>query len=98
MNDYKPSGRHCEFHSSPRSSLISTLLLMLAACRGAGAVYDVSHDFSATSNPSGPWSYGAKASLDGSFSLFGIHGITAADGGVPIQYWQLVALQEEQTF
>ena len=60
--------------------------------------FDLSRDFSPTSNPTGPWSYGAKPSLNGPFSLFGIHGVTPAENGVPIQYWQLVALQEPTIF
>ena len=50
--------------------------------------YILSRDFSPTNNPSGVWSYGAKPSLDGSFSAFGIRGLN------PFEYWQLVASQE----
>ena len=48
----------------------------------------LSRDFSPTNNPNGAWSYGAKGSFDGSFSVFGIHGSN------PFEYWQLVASQE----
>ena len=60
--------------------------------------YVLSRDYSPTNNPGGPWSYGAKPSLNGPLSLFGIRGTTPADGGIPIQYWQLVALQEPTIF
>ena len=50
--------------------------------------YVLSRDFSPTNNPSGAWSYGAKPSLDGAFSAFGIRGLN------PFEYWQLVASQE----
>ncbi len=60
---------------------------------GLAADYDLSSDFSPTTNPSGVWSYGAKTNLDGGFFHYGIRGTTPL-GGVPIEYWQLVASQE----
>ena len=57
------------------------------------ADYDISTDFSPTSNPSGSWSYGAKTNLSGDFVPYEIKGTTAISG-VPIEYWQLVAAQE----
>jgi hypothetical protein len=58
----------------------------------------LTRDYSATNNPAGPWSYGAKPAFNGPLSLFGIRGTTPADGGVPIQYWQLVAAQESTLY
>jgi hypothetical protein len=60
--------------------------------------YVLSRDFSATENPSGPWSYGAKPSFGGPFSLFAIHGVVPDQTGRPFQYWQLVPLQEPTIF
>jgi choice-of-anchor C domain-containing protein len=50
--------------------------------------YSLADDFSPTNNPTGVWSYGAKPSLSGSFSLFGVRGLN------PFEYWQLVPSQE----
>lgn len=50
--------------------------------------FDLATDFSSTTNPNGVWSYGAKPSLSGSFSAFGIRGLN------PFEYWQLVPSQE----
>lgn len=42
-------------------------------------VFDLSRDFSLSGNPNGPWSYGAKQTLDGPLSLSRFSEITALD-------------------
>ncbi|MCI0743852.1 MAG: PKD domain-containing protein, partial [Verrucomicrobia subdivision 3 bacterium] len=51
--------------------------------------YNLSRDFSGSSNPNGPWSYGWKASLAGAFALFTHSKINIAGNGVPIQVWDI---------
>ena len=51
------------------------------------AAYDLSADYSATSNPNGVWSYGAMTNLGGTFSPFTIHTAAAAQNGVIVDVW-----------
>jgi hypothetical protein len=46
------------------------VLLVASSAAEAGPVFDVAADFSATSNPTGPWSYGYSPTLGGPFVLF----------------------------
>jgi len=74
-------------------------ILMLGLClagftAGAQVTYDLSADFSATSNPAGVWSYGAKASLSGTFDLFTVQRTVSSDNGVLLNVWQLVPYME----
>ena len=52
-------------------------------------VFDVSSDFSPTSNPTGVWSYGYAATLGGPFHLLTFAKSYAANNGVPISAWQV---------
>ena len=60
--------------------------------------FDVAADFSLASNPNGPWSYGAMASVGGMFHPFSIKGLTPDDHGLPIEYWQLVPQVDPTVF
>jgi len=54
-----------------RIQLLSVCLLGLtSAAIRAETVWDLTDDFSKTSNPTGAWSYGTKSSLSGSFNLY----------------------------
>ncbi len=60
----------------------AVLLLVLTTPSLVVAGYDAAADFSATSNPTGVWSYGEEATLGGSLSLY-----TANASGAGIDYW-----------
>jgi hypothetical protein len=53
------------------------------------AAYDLSGDFSTTSNPSGYWSYGAMTNLGGTFSLYAHSQTSFSANGVQEDYWLL---------
>jgi hypothetical protein len=53
------------------------------------SIYDVSRDFSPTSNPTGAWSYGYSATLGGQFNLLTFRKTFGANNGVPISAWQV---------
>ena len=57
------------------------------------STYDVSRDFSTAANPAGPWSYGWKTTLSGSFGLATHRTSFAADNGTPLAGWLLSATQ-----
>src|SRR5258706_526803 len=73
-------------------AVISGTVLDIGTSRAAS--FDLSRDFSPNNNPEGDWSYGAKPSLDGTFSPFTVHGTIFDTHGLPVKYWQLVAGQE----
>jgi len=50
-------------------------------------VFDLSRDFSLDSNPNGPWSYGAKETLDGPLTL-NSHRREIPVGGEPEEAWE----------
>jgi len=51
------------------------------------STYDVSRDFSRASNPNGPWSYGYKPALNGSFTPL-VYNATGTDAeGVLLEFW-----------
>jgi hypothetical protein len=53
------------------SALMSGLLIVLAAaCAEAAFVHDLSDDFSASTNPSSPWSYGWTTTLGSALNLY----------------------------
>ena len=51
--------------------------------------YDLSTDFSLSSNPASPWSYGAKETLLAPFTLFPNRQTSFAQNGVQLEYWVL---------
>src|SRR5436305_3221564 len=65
----------------------ATLFAFGSVTRAAGAVYDLSADFSTNANPGGAWSYGWKSTLDGAFTLYARHGFELQDGGGQWDYW-----------
>ena len=80
---------------SPNGNFVLTEMMVVATALPptnppppAVSDYDLSRDFSPANNPNDVWSYGAKPSIDGSFSAFGIRGLN------PFEYWQLVPSQE----
>ena len=56
--------------------------------------YDLSRDFSGSSNPNGAWGYGWKTTLDGSFTLLTFPKTDLADNGVPIELWALNSFEQ----
>ena len=86
----------CMKRETPRKIAIRRIVLGIYAMvlanvltlAGLAAVYDLSNDFSPTSNPNGVWTFGSKPTLDGPLSAFGVRGLN------PFQYWQLVPSQE----
>ncbi|MFA6133844.1 MAG: PEP-CTERM sorting domain-containing protein [Phycisphaerae bacterium] len=64
-----------------KTSLILLVILSLVAVNSASASWSLASDFSATSNPSGAWSYGQAASI-GSFEIFPWHGTDGSGGPV----------------
>src|SRR6185436_7599366 len=81
--------RRC--HTARRHCLSIFLFFTLAVLTGRAAspvlVYDLSADFSTNSNPAGPWSYGWKSTLPGSFTRFVLKDGGSADNGVLLWYW-----------
>lgn len=51
--------------------------------------FDLSRDFSASSNPTGAWSYGYLASLDGPFMRLTFAKDFTSENGVPLSAWQV---------
>src|SRR5213075_2694193 len=50
-------------------------------------VFDLSRDFSVTSNPAGSWSYGWAGALDGSFNLLPVVASGPSQNGVIVTFW-----------
>ncbi|MEY2408079.1 MAG: hypothetical protein QOF48_749, partial [Verrucomicrobiota bacterium] len=73
--------------------LASALLGLSQYVHGATVVYDLSAGFSASSNPSGPWAYGWKGSLGGTFTPLTVTHMSTADGGQSVPSWQLSSAQ-----
>ncbi len=51
--------------------------------------FDLSRDFSLSSNPNGPWSYGYEGTLGTNFTLITHSEINYASNGVPIEVWDV---------
>ncbi len=71
--------------------IVSALVLSGAVPAGAGNVFDVATDFSATSNPNGVWSYGYETNLDGALSLYTQH-FTTTDG---FNVWNTASIADQ---
>ena len=77
------------------STLRSSLLLLFGVflsflfpiLNGLSQSYDLSRDFSLSSNPNGVWSYGYKTTLGGAFTLFGVSRQATDEGGALIDIW-----------
>jgi hypothetical protein len=52
---------------------VALALALAAPAAAAGQTYDPSADFSAISNPNGPWRYGSTATLGGALTLYPNH-------------------------
>jgi hypothetical protein len=85
-----------------KPNLLTLTLVLVSFAIGspeARADYDPAVDFSSTSNPSGPWSYGWSQTLGGTFNLDAIHvhdnttGLDVWDGSVvsPLGNFPIVA-------
>lgn len=61
-------------HIGNRLAIVIVLGLVLVAFPGFAEVYDVAADFSPTSNPAGPWSYGWSAQLTSALDLYSYSG------------------------
>lgn len=55
--------------------------------------FDLSNEFSITSNPSGVWTYGYLTTLNGSFAPLTAARTFSSDNGVPIAAWELNTFQ-----
>jgi hypothetical protein len=71
-------------------NLLAAALTLAQMGPGAArsAAYDLSTDFSPTSNPSGAWTYGASVTLGGAFTPFTVHQSGNSQNGVPMDFWQ----------
>src|SRR5215831_5442629 len=80
-----------KLYSSIRPLFLLNLFAVVLAQMGPGAArsaaYDLSADFSPTSNPSGAWTYGASTNLGGTFTTFNINTTGTAQNGVPMDFW-----------
>ena len=71
--------------------LIFDALLLGSVCgsgrAGASAVFDVTRDFSITSNPNGVWSYGWVSAFGGAFTPLDVLRFGRSDNGLPVPAW-----------
>src|ERR1043166_3034746 len=62
--------------------------LLAASERGFSQTYNLSQDFSTSANPNGVWSYGAKGTIGGSFSLLSFSETQSVQAGLTARSWE----------
>src|SRR5437867_254337 len=82
-----------------RSTAVAVALTCAVVARAPAAqTFDLSRDFSRTSNPNGVWSLGWEGTPGGPFSLLTWAGTVPFDNGVPVDYWRFSAPGEPAIF
>ncbi len=81
------TNRNRHFQQGWRVCVAGLTFSMLLSVAALAQTYDLSQDFSIAANPNGVWSYGAKGSLAGSFSLLTFPQTQNVQAGIVIQSW-----------
>ncbi len=79
------AGQYSVMVSNALGSALSASAMLLVV---SPATYDLVRDYSLTSNPNGPWTFGWKSALNGSLTTFPYHGYAAQAGGAVADFWQ----------
>src|SRR6266404_945899 len=67
--------------------LCLTVCLLASSERGFSQTYNLSQDFSTSANPNGVWSYGAKGTVGGTFSLLSFSETQTVQAGLAARTW-----------
>jgi len=70
---------------------VASLAFALMASSLKAQTYDLSADFSASSNPNDPWAFGWAGSVGGTFTALTVPWVSTADGGEQVPSWQLTS-------
>src|SRR5688572_30814970 len=79
----------CKLRSAIFGSAIAVFGGAVTASVVSGATYDLSSQFSLSSNPNGVWSYGWSPTIGGTFTSITSKQATVVSSGVLIQSWSL---------
>src|SRR5207244_2353918 len=82
-------GNYSVVVANSAGSVTSGVALLTVTPIPTAVVYDLSSDFSATVNPTGPWSYGWVSNFNGVFNLLTFEKNFSSDNGVPLADWQV---------
>jgi hypothetical protein len=81
------AGEYAAVVSNAAGSVTSAVARLTITTPPLVGSYDLARDFSVTNNPNGPWSYGYKTAVDGTFGLNLVRQTGVANNGVPLQLW-----------
>jgi plastocyanin len=86
---FSQAGEYSVMVSNPYGSATSSNAVLAVNAVVPRADYDLSADYSLSSNPNGVWSYGWEETMGGSFNLLLSSQTLRAPNGVPVQIWSL---------